>query len=116
MTRSIGDMVATSVGVTAEPEIQIFSSLKPVDKALVIASDGLWDRLSNDEIMHIVMSENYYPKKDSEGAATHLVNESARRWQNEQGMVDDITIIVAYLQIEPKPVSLNSELKKPSSQ
>ena len=108
-------MVATSVGVTAEPEIQIFSSLKPVDKAIVIASDGLWDRLTNEEIMLIVLSDTYYPKKDSEGAATHLVNESARRWQNEQGMVDDITIIVAYLQIEPKPVTLNNEGAKQSS-
>ena len=50
MTRSIGDLVAGSVGVTAEPEIQIFNNLKPHDKALIIASDGLWDRLTNEEI------------------------------------------------------------------
>ena len=80
MTRSIGDLVAGSVGVTAEPEIQIFNNLKPSDKALVIASDGLWDRISNEEIMHIVMSDTFYIRKDAEGAANLLMQESARRW------------------------------------
>jgi serine/threonine protein phosphatase PrpC len=47
MTRSIGDLVAASVGVTSEPEIQVFNCLTTQDKALIIASDGLWDRLSN---------------------------------------------------------------------
>jgi serine/threonine protein phosphatase PrpC len=47
MTRSIGDMAAASVGVTAEPEIKVFNNLQPSDKFLVVASDGIWDRLSN---------------------------------------------------------------------
>lgn len=47
MTRSIGDMAATSVGVTAEPEIKVFTNLSPNDKFIVIASDGIWDRISN---------------------------------------------------------------------
>ena len=51
MTRSIGDMAASSVGVTARPEITVFSNLTKDDKFVVIASDGLWDRLSNHEIM-----------------------------------------------------------------
>mmetsp|Transcript_26358 Transcript_26358/g.40226 ORF Transcript_26358/g.40226 Transcript_26358/m.40226 type:complete len:145 (+) Transcript_26358:2052-2486(+) len=29
MTRSVGDLVAASVGVTCEPEIQVFNNLKP---------------------------------------------------------------------------------------
>ena len=99
MTRSIGDLVAASVGVTCEPEIQVFNGLKPQDKALVIASDGLWDRLSNEEITQIVMS-NFYNKKDPEGAINYLVGESVTRWTKEQGMVDDITIVLAYLDIQ----------------
>merc|ERR1711990_1161546 len=50
MTRSIGDMTATSVGVTAEPEIKIISKLTKADKIFVIASDGIWDRFTNEEI------------------------------------------------------------------
>ena len=40
-------MAASSVGVTAEPEIKVFSNLTAHDKILVIASDGIWDRFSN---------------------------------------------------------------------
>lgn len=47
MTRSIGDMAAAGVGVTAEPELKIFSNLGHNDKFIVLASDGIWDRLSN---------------------------------------------------------------------
>ena len=57
MTRSIGDLVAASVGVISEPEIFVYSNLKPSDKAIVIASDGIWDRMTNKEITYIVMSD-----------------------------------------------------------
>jgi serine/threonine protein phosphatase PrpC len=56
MTRSIGDMTATSVGVTPEPEIMQITKLTKNDKIFVIGSDGLWDRFSNEEIMHIITS------------------------------------------------------------
>ena len=47
MTRSIGDMTAQSVGVTAEPEIKTINKLTKNDKIFVIGSDGLWDRFDN---------------------------------------------------------------------
>lgn len=56
MTRSLGDMVAKSVGVTYEPEIKCFDSIGKGDRFVVIASDGLWDRISNEEITKIVGS------------------------------------------------------------
>ena len=96
MTRSIGDMTATSVGVTAEPEIKQVSKLTKNDKIFVIGSDGLWDRFENEEVTNLIAT-HYYPRRDSEGAANHLLRESVERWTNEQGMVDDITIIVAFL-------------------
>lgn len=68
MTRSIGDMSATSVGVTAEPEIKVFPNLSPSDKFIVIASDGIWDRLSNEEIM-MTIAKQFYPTRDADGAA-----------------------------------------------
>jgi serine/threonine protein phosphatase PrpC len=50
MTRSLGDFVAKSVGVTSEPEIKVFSNISELDKAIVIASDGIWDRIPNEEM------------------------------------------------------------------
>ena len=63
---------------------------------MIVASDGLWDRFTNDEITRIV-AHPYYEKRDPEGAVSHLMRESVDRWQREQGMIDDITIIVIFL-------------------
>lgn len=68
MTRSIGDMSATSVGVIAEPEIKVFPNLSPADKFIVIASDGIWDRFSNEEIM-MTIAKQFYPTRDADRAA-----------------------------------------------
>ena len=98
MTRSIGDMAATSVGVTAKPEITYFPNLTQNDKFLVVASDGLWDRFTNNEIMMTIVN-GYYKQRDADGAISFLMKESVERWTREQGMVDDITIVVAFLNV-----------------
>ena len=54
-----------------------------------------------------LVSQNYYPQRDSEGATNHLMNESVKRWNSEQGMVDDITILVVFLTV--------GDSEKPSS-
>lgn len=46
MSRSLGDSVAHTVGVTCEPEISELV-LNSLDKIIVIASDGVWEFLSN---------------------------------------------------------------------
>lgn len=48
--------------------------------------------------MNIIASQ-FYQSKDAENACNYLVKEAAERWQMEQGMVDDITIIVAFLNV-----------------
>ena len=47
MSRSMGDEVAHSVGVSACPEVLEFT-LGPNDRFVVIGSDGLWEFLSNE--------------------------------------------------------------------
>jgi serine/threonine protein phosphatase PrpC len=105
MTRSMGDLVAKSVGVTYEPEIKAVSNLTSQDKFLVIASDGLWDRIPNDEVCRIVANP-FYDRGDAEGAVQFLAKESAERWTREQGMIDDITIVIAF--INPQTGSLQT--------
>ena len=53
MSRSFGDKIAHSVGVSAEPEVKE-SILGPLDKFIVIASDGVWEFLSNEDVAGIV--------------------------------------------------------------
>ena len=52
MARSFGDLVAASVGVSPEPEVLDFE-LEPDDKFIVIASDGVWEFLSNEKVFYL---------------------------------------------------------------
>ena len=54
MSRSMGDKVAHSVGVSADPEVKEFT-LGLNDKFIVIASDGVWEFLSNEDVAGIVL-------------------------------------------------------------
>ena len=53
MTRSMGDKIGAQAGVIAEPEILEFTT-QPSDKFIVIASDGVWEYLTNEEVQFII--------------------------------------------------------------
>ena len=46
ITRAIGDHAFKSFGVTGQPYV-VRHVLRPFDKYLVIASDGVWDTISD---------------------------------------------------------------------
>ena len=58
MSRSLGDYVAQSVGVSPDPEINIYD-ISIDDRFMVIASDGVWEFLSNENVAKIVMGYYY---------------------------------------------------------
>lgn len=93
MSRSIGDLVAARVGVSSEPEI-IIHELTVEDKFLVIASDGIWEFIDSHECIRII--SEFYEKGKIEEAASELINEATKRWQKEDNIVDDITVILVY--------------------
>ncbi|CAD8210342.1 unnamed protein product [Paramecium pentaurelia] len=94
MSRSFGDYVASQVGVICEPEI-IKHSLLPCDKFIVVASDGIWEFLSNEQVVEIIYE--YYKKDDSQGACQKLIQLAREAWQREDEVIDDITIVVAFI-------------------
>lgn len=96
MSRSFGDQVASRVGVNAVPELG-FRRLKPTDKVIVIASDGVWEFMENSEVAEIVYP--FYLAKNAEGAAECLVRAAFKRWKKEENVIDDITCIVVFLDI-----------------
>ena len=53
MSRSFGDSTAAKVGVNAVPEVKEFT-LSLDDKIVVLASDGVWEFLSNQEVANVV--------------------------------------------------------------
>lgn len=91
MARSIGDDVAATVGVCAFPEVQ-FHDVSPNDKFVVVASDGVWEFLDNDQVIDIVAACN----GDEVKAAKALCDKSYELWRQEEEVVDDITAVVFY--------------------
>ena len=49
MSRSLGDLVAASVGVSAEPEFYEHDMTED-DKFIIIASDGIWEFITNEDV------------------------------------------------------------------
>jgi serine/threonine protein phosphatase PrpC len=92
MSRSFGDDIATSVGVNSEPEI-IVHDRTDKDKFIILGSDGIWEFISNDEMANIVYEFN----NDANKACKAIVKESTKKWQMEEDVIDDITVIVIYL-------------------
>ena len=97
MSRSIGDYVAHSVGVSPNPEVVRFE-LQPDDKFIVIASDGVWEFLSNEEIGQIVWP--FYLKNSPEQAGNAIVRAAAQKWRENDNVIDDITCVTIFLEVD----------------
>jgi len=94
MSRSYGDQVAASVGVIAEPEIKEWKFSKD-DMFFVIASDGVWEFIESEECVNMI--KPFYLNNDIQGASEFLVNESTKRWRKEEEVIDDITLVLVFL-------------------
>mmetsp|Transcript_5902 Transcript_5902/g.14008 ORF Transcript_5902/g.14008 Transcript_5902/m.14008 type:complete len:352 (+) Transcript_5902:48-1103(+) len=92
MARSLGDVVAHSAGVISEPEFTEYKLNPETDKFLVIATDGLWEFVTNQETIEIVEGQ-IGPAQ----AVDTLVTEAGTRWMKEEQVIDDTTVIVANL-------------------
>ena len=69
------------------------------DKFIVIASDGVWEFITNEEIAKIV--KPFFEAKNAEKAAEAVVRESYLRWKREEeGIVDDITCVIVFLDVK----------------
>ena len=47
ITRALGDKAYKSFGVTSQPYV-VRHVLRPFDKYLIVASDGVWDTVTDD--------------------------------------------------------------------
>jgi len=87
MARALGDTQARSVGVTSEPTITFGLALPP-GSALVVASDGVWEKVSPLTVAAIALST------DAEAAAKEIVKTAMDCWSADTGDIDDITAVV----------------------
>ena len=93
MSRSLGDYQGKQCGIIPLPEI-IEYNLDNKSKYMVICSDGVWEFLSNNDVMNI--GNEYYIKNDAQGFIKYLINKSENLWEKQDVIVDDITAVVVF--------------------
>ena len=93
MSRSIGNKLAHKVGVNDIPEIKKhnISDLDPL--AVIVASDGVWEYMSNDEVKDIVL--NYSYSKDANNCYKTIVEKARIIWKTGYA-IDEITCVIAF--------------------
>jgi len=91
MSRSLCDHIVHSVGVSSVPDVTEHE-LTDEDAMLIIATDGLWEFVSNQEAVDIAASSD-----DPQQAVNTLIREAVRRWMGTEENVDDTTVCVAFL-------------------
>ncbi|KAI8467338.1 MAG: phosphatase 2C-like domain-containing protein [Monoraphidium minutum] len=88
LSRSVGDLMAATVGCTSDPEITYVTLEPGVDQFVVIASDGVWDVLSNEQVCDIVAES-----PDPHIAARRVLDAALYEWE-ERMSADNITVLV----------------------
>lgn len=103
-TRSLGDSVAEVLGVNAEPEI-LEKELGPDDLFIVIASDGVFEFLTNQMVADIIFSNSDFNK-----GCREVVENAYEQWLQYEVRTDDITMIALHFKNsnEMRSLSTNS--------
>ncbi|KAI4319805.1 hypothetical protein MLD38_033360 [Melastoma candidum] len=105
MARAFGDFCLKEYGVISIPEFS-HRMLTDKDQFVVLASDGVWDVLSNEEVVEIVASA---PTRSS--AARILVDAAAREWKLKYptSKMDDCAVVCLFLDGKMDSESDNEE-------
>ena len=93
MSRSIGDMDAKKVGVIPNPQIVEYI-IDKYSKYFVMASDGIWEFISNEDCMKI--SNQFFIRNDSFGLCKELSKKASDLWEINDIIRDDITVVVGF--------------------
>ncbi|CAH2055271.1 unnamed protein product [Thlaspi arvense] len=93
MARAFGDFCLKDFGLISVPDVS-FRRLTEKDEFIVLATDGIWDVLSNEDVVAIVASA---PSRSS--AARALVESAVRAWRYKYptSKVDDCAAVCLYL-------------------
>ncbi|KAG0587469.1 hypothetical protein KC19_2G166500 [Ceratodon purpureus] len=93
MARAFGDFCLKDYGVIAVPEVT-YRQVTDRDKFIILATDGIWDVLTNEEAVQIIATA---PTRAT--AARSLVESAVRVWRLKYptSKVDDCAVVCLYL-------------------
>jgi len=106
MTRSLGNAVMLRAGVVPTPMVDSFAIPKSSNSFLVLATDGIWDVLSNevvgDLLMTHVQSSNNTHTSTLETICFEIADAARQKWIGDlpivdEEKIDDITCMVVHI-------------------
>ena len=76
VTRTLGDLLGHSIGVSAEPDIEYWKVMAD-DYFIIIASDGIWDVMNSAEVVGFMIKET----EDMKKGVVQLVSTARSIWE-----------------------------------
>ncbi|KAL5558754.1 hypothetical protein UlMin_034965 [Ulmus minor] len=94
MSRSFGDFLLKDHGIIAIPDVS-HRRISSEDQFVVLASDGVWDVLSNNQVASIV-----WEAESKEAAARAVVEAATATWRKKfpNAKIDDCSVVCLFLQ------------------
>ena len=98
MARSLGDHIASKVGVIPEPEVTDYE-LIDMDFCMVIASDGVWEMMDSCDVASLVQQRLEAGENcDAQSISNAITERSVALWKELEGDYrDDISVVVLML-------------------
>ncbi|WVZ75437.1 hypothetical protein U9M48_023488, partial [Paspalum notatum var. saurae] len=104
MARAFGDFCLKDYGVISMPDVT-YHRIAENDEFIVLATDGVWDVLSNDEVVNTVSRAT-----SRASAARFLVESAHRAWRTRfpTSKIDDCAVVCLFLNSEEASESSSS--------
>ena len=93
ISRSIGDLKGKTIGIISEPGILEYD-VNETTKYIVIASDGVWECLENEEVAEI--GKSFYLENNPSALCQKIIDISTNSWKVNYSSIDDISIVTMF--------------------
>ena len=95
ITRSFGDFISEPLGVISTPDIKEYNIDYKNAKIIVMATDGIWEFLSNIKVRDILIP--YYEENNILGGIGKLIDISSKTWSvKNPNYIDDLSSIILF--------------------
>ncbi|MFS8019812.1 putative protein-serine/threonine phosphatase [Helianthus anomalus] len=111
MARAFGDFCLKDFGLISVPQVS-YRCLTEEDEFVVLATDGIWDVLSNEEVIEIVASTEPHSR-----AAQAVVESAVGAWKHKHptSKVDDCAVVCLFLGLDSSSSAKPNEHEELSS-
>lgn len=97
ISRAIGDVSLKRFGVIAEPEVKGWQHLTTEDRYLVIASDGVFEGLSGEDVCNLIQDADLQEDGTNPCPSTASLSDCIVKTALRKGSMDNLTAIVVPL-------------------